>query len=276
MYTIKKVLNSSVVLVDRDGSEFILLGKGIGYGKKPGETVDESGSNQVFVPVEQARTSQVQELIASVPVEIVEVTQEIVGAAEKLLGVGLSKSVYLVLADHLSFSIERMREGVRITNRVYWEIKTYYPDEFRAGLVGLQIVRERLGIELPEEEAANLAFHFANARSDGSDYDAMRYAKVMGKLVNLVLFSLNRPVDPKGIHYLRFVTHVKYFVERYFTGAMLGDTDELLHEQLVAAHPREAQTADRIAEYMESQYGSPVPPDELTYLIVHIARLARA
>ncbi|WKK93441.1 CAT RNA binding domain-containing protein [Clostridioides difficile] len=34
-YIIKKVLNSSVVLVhDTKDNEFILLGKGIGYGKK--------------------------------------------------------------------------------------------------------------------------------------------------------------------------------------------------------------------------------------------------
>ena len=37
MYQIKKVLNSSVVLVEDDTkAEFVLLGKGIGFGKKPG------------------------------------------------------------------------------------------------------------------------------------------------------------------------------------------------------------------------------------------------
>lgn len=33
MIYIKKVLNSSVVLVDKEGQEMIALGKGIGYGK---------------------------------------------------------------------------------------------------------------------------------------------------------------------------------------------------------------------------------------------------
>ena len=38
---IRKVLNSSVVLVQEDnGEESILLGKGIGYGRKPGQTID--------------------------------------------------------------------------------------------------------------------------------------------------------------------------------------------------------------------------------------------
>ena len=46
-YVIKKVLNSSVVLVsDHENNEFILLGKWIGYGKKVGESIDQSASNQ--------------------------------------------------------------------------------------------------------------------------------------------------------------------------------------------------------------------------------------
>ncbi|MFR3430469.1 MAG: CAT RNA binding domain-containing protein [Holdemanella porci] len=48
-YVIKKVLNSSVVLVsDHENNEFILLGKGIGYGKKVGESIDQSASNQIY------------------------------------------------------------------------------------------------------------------------------------------------------------------------------------------------------------------------------------
>ena len=48
-YIIKKVLNSSVVLVhDTKDNEFILLGKGIGYGKKTGEYICGSNDNQMF------------------------------------------------------------------------------------------------------------------------------------------------------------------------------------------------------------------------------------
>ncbi|EAG2745005.1 transcription antiterminator BglG, partial [Listeria monocytogenes] len=42
MIYIKKVLNSSVVLVDNEGQEMIALGKGIGFGKKAGEQITDS------------------------------------------------------------------------------------------------------------------------------------------------------------------------------------------------------------------------------------------
>lgn len=276
MYTIKKVLNSSVVLVtDRDGHEFILLGKGIGYGKKPGAEVPQSEGDQVFVPVEEGRAGQMGELMGSMPPEIVEVTQEVVRESECMLSCELSPAIYLLLADHLNFALERVRQGMTITNRVFWEIKNYYPEEFRAGMLGVRLVEERLGIALPEEEAANIAFHIANARgSDSSTYDAARYAKVIGKLINLVVFSLNRPIDSTGIHYRRFVTHVKYFVERYFTAHQLDGDDDALFLQMAARYEREMNIAYKLKEFMEREYGEVVTRDELVYLAVHIWRLA--
>ena len=49
---IQKVLNSSVVLVQDDsGEEAILLGKGIGYGRKTGEPIERQPSDRVFLPL---------------------------------------------------------------------------------------------------------------------------------------------------------------------------------------------------------------------------------
>lgn len=228
------------------------------------------------MPIEAARKQQVQELTSSIPAQIFEVSKDIVDEAQRMLGCELSKDVYLILTDHLNFAIERMRQGIRLTNKVFWEIKNYYPDEFRAGLAGIALVQSRLGIELPEEEAANLAFHFANARSDQSGYDSMRYAKVMGSLVSLVTLSLNRTLDTKSIHYLRFLTHIKYFVERYFSDEQLHDENGELYSQLSKTHPRENEIAHKVAAYMEEHFGQKVEQDEIVYLLVHIARLAQA
>lgn len=278
VYTIKKVLNSSVVLVtDQADREYILLGKGIGYGKKAGVRIARSEGEQVYVPIDKERSGQVGELMGSMPPEVVEITQEIVREAERMLSCSLSPAVYLLLVDHLKFALERARQGMVITNRVFWEIKNYYPEEFRAGMLGVRLVEERMGVSLPEEEAANIAFHIANARgSDGSSYDAARYAKVIGKIINIVVFSINRPIDTKGIHYRRFVTHVKYFVERYFTGNLLDGDDDALFLQMTDRYQREMAISYKIKEFMEGEYDTLVTRDELVYLAVHIWRLVTA
>ncbi|MDN9611290.1 PRD domain-containing protein [Clostridioides difficile] len=274
-YIIKKVLNSSVVLVhDTKDNEFISLGKGIGYGKKTGEYICGSNDNQMFVPVENTKSKQFLELMDDIPVDILKITQEIIVEAEKLLNSSFNKNLYLILADHFNFAIERMRKGIKITNRVFWEIKNYYPNEFKVGMVAIYMVEERLGIQLPEEEAANIAFHFANAMaSDGNSYDTIKYAKVIGEIINIFVFSLNRTLDKKSMHYMRFITHIKFFVERFFSDSMLSSGDDLLFNQMKRSNPKEMLIALKVRDFLEKKYGKKLTNEEIAFLVVHIARV---
>lgn len=275
-YTIKKVLNSSVVLVhDADDNEFIMLKKGIGYGKRTGDALIEEGDNQIFVPIENSKSKQFQELINDIPIDILQLTQKIILEAEHVLHTTFDKNLYFLLADHLNFAIERMKKGIKITNRVFWEIKNYYPNEFKAGVLALYMVEDTLGIQLPQEEAANIAFHFANAIPTHSDtYDAIRYAKEIGAIINIVTFSLNRTLDKTSMHYMRFVTHIKFFIERYFSDNMLSSEYDTLYTQMKASYPKEERIALKVRDYLETKYEKELPKEELAFLIVHIARIS--
>lgn len=275
MVKIKKVLNSSVVLAeDEFHHEFILLGKGIGYGRKQGELLDENQGNQVYLPVDNNRSKQIISLMDSLPPEILEVTQEMIEQAQTLLKVSFGSNLIFVLADHLNFAIERLEKGIMITNRVFWEIKNFYPREFEAGLKSLDLIRERLRVQLPDEEAANIAFHFANAQStDNPEYDTARYAKLIGEIINLVRYSLNRNFDTESIHYMRFVTHIKYFVERFFTQRLLHNEDDLLFNQLKRRYPKEMMIAEKVRAYLKEKYNRELPDEELTFLVIHISRM---
>ena len=64
---IQKVLNSSVVLVQDDsGEESILLGKGIGYGRKAGEPIERQPSDRVFLPLSNPDAQPMLELFSSI------------------------------------------------------------------------------------------------------------------------------------------------------------------------------------------------------------------
>lgn len=276
MVIIKKILNTNVVLVEKDHHEFILLGKGIGYGKKAGAILEEDNNNELYMPIDNEKSKQMFELLNSIPLEILELTQEIIQDAKDRLQTTFQSNLYFVLADHLNFAIERMKNQMVITNRVFWEIKSFYPKEFEAGARGIALVKERLHIELPQEEAANIAFHFANAQSgDNPAYDTARYAKLIGEIINLVRYSLNRDFDLESIHYLRFVTHIKFFVERFFTDKMLQNSDTILYHQMQTNYPKEMEITMRIKSYMYDKYQILLPEEELVFLAIHINRISR-
>jgi beta-glucoside operon transcriptional antiterminator len=272
--TIKKTLNSSVVLVEQNGQPMILLGKGIGYGKKEGAQIKYDDVSQVFMPVDNLYVKQMLDSIDSIPAVYFELAQEIVAYATKVTGQKLNNTVYFALTDHLHFAVERFQKEMPITNRVFWEIKTFYRSEFSVGEYALSLLKERLSLELPEQEAANVAFHIINAQSgDTTDTNGAKYAHLVGKIVNIVRYTLGRDIANDDIHYTRFITHVKYFVERFFADKMLHDNEDPLFEHLQFKYPKAMNGAFKVREYIEETYQQTISNEEVTYLAVHIYRL---
>lgn len=272
---IKKVLNSSVVLVeDKQHKEYIVFGKGIGYGQKTGSLIDENQVDQTFVPVDDVKVKEYLGMLGAIEPVFVELTREIMAYAEHKLQSNLNPGTYFMLMDHLSFAVERYKKDINITNKVFWEIKNYYPEEFEIGVFALRLANERLNIEMPKEEAANIAFHLINAQGrQAESKDGMRYAKLIGAIVNLVRYSLHIDLDAENIHYTRFITHVKFFVERFYADQMLEAKDDLLFEQIATLYPQAMDGAFKIKDYVKQVHGKVITNDELTYLAVHIHRL---
>ena len=88
-----------------------------------------------------------------------------------------------------------------------------------------------------------------------------------------ISFSFNHNVDRQSSNYMRFVTHIKFFVERYFTNSMLSCKDDLLYNQIKNAHQQEMAIAEKIKFFLEQKYEKTITNEELTFLVVHIARI---
>ncbi|GKU23437.1 PRD domain-containing protein [Clostridium folliculivorans] len=114
----------------------------------------------------------------------------------------------------------------------------------------------------------------SNAQSkDNESVDGIRYAKMIGGIVNLVRYSIGSKLDSEGIHYQRFITHVKFFVERLFKGKMLKGESEVMFDQISVLYPESMEIAFKIKDYIQKVYNEVISKDELTYLAVHINRL---
>ena len=264
MLRLSKVLNSSVVLVrDDNGEESILLGKGIGYGRKAGQEIDRQPSDRVFIPLSNPDAQPMLELFSSIPPVYLELTQEIVADAEETLGVKLSPHIYLMLTDHLHFAVERQQLGITVTNRVLWEIKHFYRKEYEVGARALKRAGRLLNVVLPEEEAGNIAFHIVNARMDnGAGGDAMQAARLIG--------------DTESIHFSRFISHLQFFADRFFSGKLMDSEDDFLFNQMQQGYPEAVDCAEKIRTFVLRKYGVFLPNEEAAYLALHIARLAKS
>ena len=274
MQTIKKVLNSSVVLVvDERGAERVLLGKGIGFGAKAGEVIEASAVDQVFVALDDADQRNLVELLAQIPPEFVELTRAVVADAEEQ-GLKLDPHVYLALTDHLHFAVERQRRGLAVVNRLAWEMRSVYPVQYAVGERAVAAMRSRLGVDVPDDEAANVAFHLANAELGKVGIDSLRIVQLIRSVTAIIQHTSGAALDREDLRSARFVAHLQYFAERFFSGGLLVSSDDFLFTSLSTRYPRAVATAERVRAFVRAEYGAELPNEEVAFLALHIARAA--
>jgi beta-glucoside operon transcriptional antiterminator len=274
VHTIKKVLNSSVVLVeDERGVERVLLGKGIGYGQKAGSRMAASEGERVFVSLDDADHRNLVELLAQIPAEFIDLTRSIVAEAEKE-GLSLDPHIYLALTDHLHFAVERKRRGLKIVNRLAWEMRTVYPKHYAVGVKALAAMQDRLGVALPDDEAANIAFHLTNAEVGREGVDSLRVVQLIREITTIVSHTSSIQLNREDLHSARFIAHLQYLVERFFTDRLLRSEDDFLFRSLSERYPRAVASAERVRVFVQGKHGVALPNEEVAFLALHIARAA--
>ena len=76
---IEKVLNNNIIIsLDDKGRELVLMGKGLGFGRKAGEEVDESKAEKIFRLDSNTESKHFQEIIENMPIEHLRLTTEII------------------------------------------------------------------------------------------------------------------------------------------------------------------------------------------------------
>jgi beta-glucoside operon transcriptional antiterminator len=276
---IVKIINNNVVSsMDAKGRETIVMGKGIGFGRKTGDEIPETSIEKVFHLPDDSK-NQFENLISDIPYEHTRLAGDIIAYASEYLGKTLSKSVYITLTEHLSYAIERQSKDVVFQNALLWEIKRYYAKEFAVGMYALDLIKEQTGIQFSEDEAASLALHILNAEADGLNIsDAMQMPGIIKDILSIVRYTMNLDINEKTIAYERFMTHLKFFIQRAVSKQYYAETDMLDMEtfkDFIERCHKEHLAALRIKSYIASKMDYEVSDEEVLYLTMHIHRVIK-
>lgn len=121
----KRLNNNAVVVVDDTGKEQILTGKGIGFNVKIGASVDESRIEKIFTLKNDVDSERLQELLKTVPVEHVELAEEIIDYARIHIDNKINDNAVISLCDHIYMAIERKKQGIDVKNLMLWDKKNF-------------------------------------------------------------------------------------------------------------------------------------------------------
>lgn len=270
---IEKVINNNIVSAfDEAGIEVVIMGRGIGFGAKAGGEVPEDRIEKVFRIKSQSLAEQFKELLANMPLEHAKISNDIISYARSNMKLKLSQSIYVTLTDHINFAIERYRQNIKPENALLWEIKRFYPQEYQVGKYAVGLLRERMNVILPEDEAGFVALHFVNAECGTDIKDASKFPYLMNAILEIVKEELEIEFDEESLHYGRFITHLKFLLQRLYRKELLPNEEDELGEVMREKYPEEYHCSEKIAEYIEEKTGTRISGEEIMYLSIHIRR----
>lgn len=272
---VEKVLNNNVVVsIDpKTKKEVILMGSGIAFNKKPGQQIDEKKIEKTFVVDDENLGNKIKKLINQIPEGIFEITDEIITHAIVELNTVLDKQIYVSLADHIAFAVKRFRSGIIIKNELLNEVRRVHKAEFKVSLWAVDYINEKLGIELPEDEAGFIALHFVNAGYRETTMKSITSTKIIKDILNIIKYNFAIELDEDDLNYDRLLTHLKYFAKRIVNNNQNNSTDSDFIKMISTTYPEAYECAVKIGDYILKNNDYHVNDDEIVYLTMHIQRV---
>lgn len=275
---ILKKINNNVALASSDaGEEIVVFGKGVGFHEMPYELEDESVIQRVFRDVDEKCIGG----FANIADDVLLVASDIVAMADKALDCALAGNLVVCLADHLQCALERTGDGIAIENPLSHEVAFVYPREVELGRRGIELVSERMGVNLPESEITSIALHLVNAEVDGmgsvQDMDlVMKSTLILERATQVIEGQLGQQLDRTSYAYVRFVAHLRFLIRRLMRGGCKETENSGLFRQAARDFPDAYRCAAGINEYLKRDYNWSCSDEEMLYLMMHVNRLRQS
>jgi len=271
-YAIQKVLNNNVILGhQQEQGEVILMGKGIGFGKKTGKhyVIDEHKIEKVFLHHIDLEKEDYMSVIRNMDYRVIAVGEEIIQMAKKAFHT-LNAHIYVALTDHIGFTLERIKQGMVISNPFLYEIKSLYKEEYDIGRQAKIIIKKKLGVTIPDDEVGFIALHIHSARQNKEVKDTVKHTRLIQKMVTIVEEDIGSNIDKDKILYSRLIKHLRQCMER--VEAQKSIINPLLED--IQVKLRDAyMIAVKVGKMLYQEKGIEVPDDELAFMALHIERL---
>lgn len=272
-YLIKKVLNNNVLIAsDNHEKEVILIGRGIGFGKKSGEPIIHELVEKMFVLNDPKEQEQYKQLLSTLDEETLKMLISVVEVIRERAGMPLNEQIHVALTDHLAFAIHRMRQGMLVRNPFLLETKSLYPTEYKIAAEVTAMVNKKLSIELPEGEIGFIALHIHSALVNKKVGTLTLHSELIVKLVRMIEERLNIEIDKKGIDYMRLIRHLRYTIERITRGESVS-APEKIGDLLKTEYPIYFNLAWKLIKVMQQDLQTEIYEGEAVYLTLHLQRI---
>ncbi|HIR28992.1 MAG TPA: PRD domain-containing protein [Candidatus Choladousia intestinigallinarum] len=271
MYRVIKALNHNAVLALKGSSaqEYLILGKGIGFGKKVSERIQPSADCTVYSLQSVSERGKAKELLRDLDPQYLEIADKILREAEKMFG-KLDWNVLFPMADHIAFAAKRIQKGEQISNPLTQDIQVLFYKEYKAASQARDLLMEYQGITLDEDEIGYIALHVHSAICDEKLSEAMQIAAAVRECISMIEKDMGKKIDVQTLSYNRLMNHIKYMAARALGGEELKlNMNQYIRQEYPVTFEIAATVCRDLGRHLKKQ----LPEIEIGYLAMHIERV---
>lgn len=269
-YNIKHILNNSSIIVDGFLTEKILMGKGIGFGRKPGDTLPLGSEYEKSYQL-LAKTNDFYRIINGYDDNVVEMVMDTIEQMMQRNTGEFTTHDLVTIADHLAAMFLRILNGEAILSFFSVETKTLYPETFKQAEEIAEIILENHKVDMPEGEVAYIALYLENVKSDGAKREVEKMSSILSQLDDLFSLEEYSDIDRDSMAYSRFLIHIRLVVR--IDGARKTSLSRVISNAVLTTYTGYRLLAEKIIEIIESEAEYKLKEAELVYLIIHLVNL---
>ena len=272
MKIIKVINNNTVSVIDDKGKEQIISGKGIGFGKKYGDEPDKDKIQKMYLVTDSELRKRLIECLTEIPYEHIKLTADLVDYISSHIDGKLNESLIITLSDHISFAIERKKQGLEFENPLMDAISDCFPKELALGRYCVAEIYQRLGVELSGDEAGFIAMHIINARL-GTKMEQIQD----NNCAEIADACLAGKINKTSVAYERFLVHLKFLAKRLFKSQELPNVlsrDEEFADIIKKKFKKQYKCAKHMQDHILKNYAKTISEDEMITLSIHLKKIS--
>lgn len=272
MYEIKRVLNHNTIMAaqDNDKTEFLIMGKGIGFGKKNGDRVSPQEEATVYSLQECTDRGDARSIVSDVSPICLELANEVLKEAEKEFG-QIDRTVLFPMADHIEYAVRRIKNNEQISNPLTDDIRILFHLEYKVAQCIQPLLMEQLGVTIDEHEIGYIALHVHSAIKDEKVSQAMQIANAVRQCISLVEEQTGKEIDVMSLAYNRLMNHIRNMVARALQNEKLKLN---MNDYMEIKFPESFKMAQQVCEEVGHSIRQILDEVEIGYLAMHIERIA--
>ena len=271
MYRIIKVLNNNGILVyhNETGRELILMGNGIGFGKKPTQQIESVPGAKVYSLVTRRKQQSVLKVVNGIHPSFIEASGRIIEEAEEVFK-EVNHEILLPMADHIALAAKRAKENRQIPNPFTPDIRVLFSKEYAVAMRGRDIIKEMTGYAISDDEVGFLTLHIHAGLSDEQVSVALDTTRIINEGIRMIEHEFRQKFSEDSLAYTRLMSHLYYMVARARNGE---STNVDFNDFIFSNYPETGRVAEKVCTYMSETLKMPVGKEEIGFLAIHIQRV---